>query len=108
MLHELLLALLGMPGQVIIIKSDRAGFAVAPECDFISSSETDLLGRLCAVATRAKLVQQRHAMLLRTCSASDVPVEALLDDEDEEDVDFGEGPATLHDTGVRPLRNSVF
>ena len=47
MLHELLLALIGKTGQ-IVIQMDGC-FKIDPQIDFISEAEKDILNKICAL-----------------------------------------------------------
>ena len=46
MLHELLLALFGHTGSIIIETEDGSNFIVNPKLDFLSSAEVEMINRI--------------------------------------------------------------
>ena len=107
MLHELLLALLGLPGQVLTMSSDRTGYRVAPELDFISPAETAQLQRLLKIAASYRRLQQRHDTLLRVCAVSGIPTESILEDDDDDVFADESESVNLEDPGMALLASQA-
>ena len=56
MLHELLLALFGTPGGIIIESDER--FIVNPRLDFLSPAEIEIINRIAALGYLFKRIQR--------------------------------------------------
>ena len=83
MLHEVLLALIGVTGDVVTMSKDRRSFCVSSDIDFLDASEIALVQRLCRTGVEFRLLQQRVDWLRRLCTKAGVPTDSVEDmDED--------------------------
>jgi hypothetical protein len=74
MLHEVLLALTGIIGDVVKCTSDRRGFCIASDIRFLEASECANLHKLCSLGSMYQKISQRCKYILDVCASSGVPV----------------------------------